>query len=326
MTDDVRWQGPAASANAKADASTSDALVSSDVASRAASEAASEAASGAIPRDALERVLARATELQGSSSDASETISESRLLDVAREVGIDAQHLRQAMAEERARIALDAPEGGVLLDALGTAVVNSQRTVPGSATDVQARLDMWLPRMEGLGVRRKMAQRTSWEPRRDPVGNALRALSVGGRRIDLSCVDQLIATVTPVDAGRTVVRFDAELSGARRRKRTLMLAAGVGANAALFLAIALPILVVSVGSPTAGPLRGLVGAAAIVQTAIGYGVWRSIRTAYQRTVARAQLRLEQLLDELEQGGMQAPPSMIGQVANALLGAASSKRS
>jgi hypothetical protein len=279
----------------------------------------------AIPRDALERVLARATELQGSSSDASDTISESRLLDVAREVGIDAQHLRQAMAEERVRIALDAPEGGWLLDALGTALVDAQRTVPGSATDIQSRLDVWLSRVEGLAVRRKMALRTSWEPRRDPVGNALRALSSGTRRIDLTCVDQLIATVTPVDATRTVVRFDAELSGARRRKRTLMLVTGVGVNALAFLAIAVPILVIAAGSPNAGALRGLVAATAFVQTVIGFGIWRSLRTAHQRMVARAQLKLEQLLDELEQGGMQAPPSVIGQVANALLGAASSKR-
>ena len=85
----------------------------------------------AIPRDALERVLARATELQGVSGEPSEAISESRLMEVAREVGIDAQHLRQALAEERARIAFDAPDSGPILDALGTALVDAQRVVPG---------------------------------------------------------------------------------------------------------------------------------------------------------------------------------------------------
>ncbi len=323
MSDAMKWQRPPSDAS---NTDNANANVANTVDSSAATSRSSDRTSGdAIPRDALERVLARATELQGSSSDASDTISESRLLDVAREVGIDAQHLRQAMAEERARIAFDAPEGGLLLDALGTALVNAQRTVPGTATDVQARLDAWLPRMEGLGVRRKAAQRTSWEPRRDPVGNALRALSAGGRRLELASADQVIATVTPVDATRSVVRFDVELSRVRRRLRTATLVGGTGVNAVLFLAIAVPILVVAAGSPNAGALHGLVGAIAVVQGAIGYGIWRSIRTSYQRTVGRVQLRLEQLLDELEQGGMQAPPSMIGQVANALLGAASSKR-
>jgi hypothetical protein len=323
MREDDRWQRPTnmandASADARANSSTD--ASASDTGVRMTG-----AAGEAIPRDALERVLARATELQGSGGDSSETISESRLLEVAREVGIDALHLRQAMAEERARIAFDAPAGGLLLDALGAALVDAQRTVPGSAPDVQARLDAWLPRMEGLGVRRKMAQRTSWEPRRDPVGNALRALGSGGRRMDLARVDQVIATVTPVDANRSVVRFDVELSRVRRGMRTATLVGGVGVNALLFTAIAVPIMVVAAGSPNAGALHALVGAAAVVQTGIGYGIWRAIRTSYQRTVARVQLRLEQLLDELEQGGMQAPPSVMGQVANALLGAASSKR-
>jgi len=274
----------------------------------------------AIPRAALERVLARATELQGDGGDPTEAVSESRLLEVAREVGIDAQHLRQAMAEERARIAFDEPGGGPLLDSLGAAMVNAQRVVPGNATDVQARLDAWLPRMEGLGVRRKQPQRTSWEPRRDPLGNALRALGAGGRRFDLVRVDQLIATVTPVDDARSVVRFDVELSGARRNGRNMMLGLGVGLNALLFATLAVPVLFLASGSPNAaGMLTGLATVGA-VQVGAGYGIFRAVRNSYRRTVARVQLRAEQLLDELEHGGMQAPPSVLGQMTKALLGA------
>ena len=61
-----------------------------------------------LPRVALERVLARATELQSAGADAPEAISESRLLEVAREVGIDTNHVRQALAEERARRSISA--------------------------------------------------------------------------------------------------------------------------------------------------------------------------------------------------------------------------
>ncbi len=279
----------------------------------------------AIPRDALERVLARATELQGISGEPTEAISESRLMDVAREVGIDAQHLRQALAEERARIAFDAPQGGLLLNALGTALLDAQRVVPGAAAEVQTRIDAWLPRMEGLTVRRKQAQRTSWEPRRDPIGNALRALGAGGRRFDLVRIDQLIATVTPVDDTRSVVRFDVEMSGARRAQRNLMLGLGVGLNALVFLTVAIPVLFLVSGSPNAAGLAGGLGALAAVQMVAGYGVWRAVRSAYQRTLARVRLRTEQLLDDLEQGGMEAPPSMLGQVTKAILGAVPTKR-
>ena len=278
----------------------------------------------AIPRDALERVLARATELQGSSGDANEVISESRLLDVAREVGIDAQHLRQAMAEERARIAFDEPAGGLMLDALGAALVDAQRVVPGRATDVQTRLDAWLPRMEGLSVRRKVAQRTSWEPRRDPLGHALRALGSGGRSLDLTRVDQVIATVTPVDETKTVVRFDVELSRIRRTQRNLMLGLGVALNAAVFVAWSVPVMFVASSSPHAVGMMTGVAALGAVQVGAGYGIWRAVRTSYRRAMSRVQLRLEQLLDDLEQGNMQAPPSVLGQVTQAILGAVPSR--
>lgn len=273
----------------------------------------------AIPREALERVLARATELQGVSGEPTEAISESRLMEVAREVGIDAQHLRQALAEERARIAFDAPDSGPILDSLGTALVDAQRVVPGNANDVQARLDAWLPRMEGLAVRRKTPQRTSWEPRHDPLGNALRALGAGGRRFDLVRVDQLIATVTPIDESKSVVRFDVELSAARRSQRNLALGLAVGVNALVFGTLSTVAMVAASNATNpAGIITGL-GVLGAVQLGAGYGVWRAIKGAYQRTLSRVRLRTEQLLDELEHGGMKAPDSVLGQVTKALLG-------
>ncbi len=278
----------------------------------------------AIPRDALERVLARATELQSTTGEPSEAISQSRLLEVAREVGIDAQHLKQALAEERARVAFDSPDGGPVLNALGTAAVDGQRVVPGSAAEVQSRLEAWLPRMEGLGVRRKTSASTSWEPRRDPLGNALRALGAGGRRFDLVRADQVIAAVTPIDDTRSVVRFDVELSGMRRTQRNLMLGVGVLLNGLVFATVSVPVLFLASGNPNASGLQvGLVALGA-VQTGVGYAIWRALRNGYRRAVSRVQLRVEQLLDDLEQGGMQPPPSVMGQVANALLGAATKR--
>jgi hypothetical protein len=277
-----------------------------------------------IPRDALERVLARATELQGTTGEATDALSESRLLEVAREVGIDAQHLRQALAEERARIAFDAPEGGPVLDALGSALVHGQRVVQGGASDVQARLDGWLPRMEGLAVRRKAAQRTSWEPRRDPLGNALRALGAGGRRFDLVRADQVLAAVTPVDDGKSVVRFDVELSGVRKSHRATALGLAVGLNAAVFTAISIPVLFIANGNANSAGMLGGLGVLAAVQTGIGFGIWRAVKNSYRRAVARVQLRVDQMLDDLEQGAMQPPPSVIGQVTNALLSAATKR--
>ena len=161
----------------------------------------------ALPRAALERVLARATELQGDGTDSSDAISESRLMEIAREVGIDTNNLRQALAEERARLPMQEPEHGVILDALGPGTLTAQRIVPGTPSQVFAKLDSWMPRMESLGVRRRVADRVSWEPRRDPLGNFLRSFGMGGRKLDLVRLDQVVVSVTAVDEAHSVVRL-----------------------------------------------------------------------------------------------------------------------
>ncbi|MEI6741233.1 MAG: hypothetical protein WCK74_13070, partial [Gemmatimonadaceae bacterium] len=57
----------------------------------------------ALSRQALERVLARAVELQATSATESDGITTERLLEIAREVGIDTASVRQALAEEQSR-------------------------------------------------------------------------------------------------------------------------------------------------------------------------------------------------------------------------------
>ena len=58
-----------------------------------------------LERGAMERVLARASELQALGADAPEGLTEAQLLELGKEVGISSEHLRQALAEERTRVA-----------------------------------------------------------------------------------------------------------------------------------------------------------------------------------------------------------------------------
>lgn len=262
-----------------------------------------------LPRAALQRVLERATSLQSEGGLDDDGVSESRIMEIAREVGIDPAHLRQALAEERARLPMQESDSGVVLDALGPATVSAQRVVPGTPAAVLAKLDAWMPRMESLSPLRRVGDRVSWEPRHDPLGNFFRALGMGGRRFDLVRLDQVVASVTAVDDGRSVVRFDAEAFAARRAQRTSALL--------IFLVLALvgvglsvPIAVLANTTAIVGP--ALAGVAAFVG-GIGYASWRAIRRGYRTMVDRTHLRLEQLLDELEAGGMQPPPSLARQV-------------
>src|SRR5690348_3032140 len=88
-----------------------------------------------VSRAALERVLARAAELQdasGEQTDRPETLTEAQLEELAKEVGLSPQHVRQALAEERVRIQPVASSGtGVGYTLFGVDRVAAQRVVRG---------------------------------------------------------------------------------------------------------------------------------------------------------------------------------------------------
>lgn len=277
-----------------------------------------------VSRAALERVLARASELQAASTDVPDSLSESQLIEIGREVGIPAEHLRLALAEERTRQPLAENERGPILDALGSTTVSAQRTVTGTPTEILANIDAWMKREEGLESNRRTPQRMSWSPRNGPLSFIYNAAGRNGNKLDLIRADEVSATVTTVDAARSVVRFDAELTRLRKTQRNFMIGFGIGLNGLVFVTIAVPLLVIAIA--TAAPavatsiFGGVVGVIAVMQAAAGYGIWRLVKNQYRKGVLRVQQKLERLLDDLEQGGMVARPSLIGQLRDAMLDA------
>jgi hypothetical protein len=253
-----------------------------------------------LPRTALERVLARAAELQTTTStEPGEVISEERLVEIAGEVGLDVAHVRQAIAEERAQLTVKDPGTGMLLASLGPAVVSAQRTVTGTPDDILRRLEAWLPRNEFLTPVRRAGDRMVWEPRRDPVGNVLRSLGGGGRRFVISA--------TRIDDGRTVLRFDAIMDGARRQAR---LATGiVGAMALLLLLLtAVPMFALALVLPQVALVSTVVlGLLGIAGTAL---TWFGLKKGFRTLLGRVQTRLELLLDEEQQGRLTPAPSLL----------------
>lgn len=261
-----------------------------------------------LPRTALERVLARASELQTTgSAEPGDTISEARLVEIAKEVGLDVQHVRQAIAEERAQVVLAEPENGPLLSSLGPSVVSAQRTVTGSPSELLARLEGMLPRLEMMVPIRRTGDRLMLEPRQDTISNFMRSLGVGGRRFDLVRLDQLVVTATRVDEGRTVLRFDAVMAGARSSERTSAMVISV----MLFLlaaAVAIPAFVFSLVLP--GFAIATVGVLTAPAAGGSWLTWRSVRRRFRTLVARVQNRVEFLLDEAQQGKLEQPPSLL----------------
>jgi hypothetical protein len=264
-----------------------------------------------LDRATLERVLARAAELQmGPASDPSEELTEEQLIELGKEVGLSTDHLRQALAEERTRVVLP-EEHGFVADLAGPARAAASRTVRGSMADVLLLLDTWMQREECLRVRRRQSDRLSWEPRRDVTANIKRGLGLGGRAYDLAAVDEVSATITPLDGATVHVRLDADLAAARSSRLRVggtLTGLGVAAGGALGVSA---VAVANAALVAAVPL-------AAIPMILAGGVGWAVARRHRRAVARAQLALEQVLDKLEHGEIRRPPPSVQDVLNSVI--------
>src|SRR5438477_7373767 len=172
-----------------------------------------------LDRQALERVLARAAELQGAGAlpESGDLISEGQLLEIGNEVGLSPAVLNQALAEERTRVNVP-EERGLVAQIAGAGFATATRTVPGTSRDILATIDSWMQRDECLQVQRRFADRITWEPQRGLFGKLRRTVNVSGRGYYLMDAGQVSATVLPVDASRVVVRLDADIHTSRARR------------------------------------------------------------------------------------------------------------
>ncbi len=249
-----------------------------------------------LDRAALERVLARASELQARAAEPGDALSEQEILDLGKEVGISSDHLRQALAEERTRVAVP-EEAGFTGKLFGPQRASALRTVSGTPEAVLAALDTWMQRDETLTIKRRFPDRVVWESRRDWMGTFKRGMNIGGRGYTLSRANEVAATTVGLDGGRALVRLDADLS--HRRRMRVRESAGVAALGAAsstgFMAMA------SLTVVHAAAVLVAVAGIALVPLAVGVGGAYAIARSHHGHAARMQLALEQVLDRLEHG-------------------------
>lgn len=242
--------------------------------------------SPALSRAALERVLARAAQLQGTTGDGDDAgaMNEAQVVELGKEVGLSPEVLRQALAEERSRT-LVPEESGLLASVAGPAIVSAARTVPGSSAAVLGALDAWMQRSEGLEVKRRFADQLVWEARRDLFSGIRRALTLSGSGVELAASESVTAIVADVAPGQSHARIVADFRAARRQRgiSSLTLSLLVGAL------LTGTLLVMNIQPVAAVVLGCAVPVAALFET----------RNRYKHLVARAQVALEQALDRLE---------------------------
>lgn len=257
-----------------------------------------------LDRAALDRVLARAAELQSSSIEGGDALTEAEILDLGKEAGISVDVLRQAIAEERTRSAVP-DDSSIAASMLGPATVRASRVVTGTPNELLASIDSWMQQQECLKIKRRVAGRIVWEPRSDIVGSLQRGLRLGGGEYALSKASEVSATATVVDPNRTLVALDAGMAAYRGRLgMTTGIVGGVGAGASVVVALLSPFIALAViPVAIAGPIA-----------------WMASRSAQAKAVDRGQLALEQLLDHLERGDHKKPGGLLAAVsaaANAL---------
>lgn len=242
----------------------------------------------------LELVIRRAVELQASdqAAPADEGISEAELVRIAREVGIEPQYVRRALAESAgpARPARAGEQG-----LFGRAQVSAARTVPGAEDAVRSHLDQYLREREWLSPVRRLADHTLYEKARGGELARLVRLATGmlsgerepevGAGFQLRQARRVQLAVHPLEEGFSHVSLLVDISNFR----TGFAAGGVvgGGGGAVVVGASLALAVAPVASVLALPV-------------LGGAVWGA-RALHARVVERAQLHLESLLDSLERG-------------------------
>jgi len=246
-----------------------------------------------IDREALERIIRRAAELQAGEKDIGEGLTDQELYQLGQDVGIGDRYLRQALLEERTRSAVE-PRRGLVVWLAGPDRVAASRTIPQPRRDAELALQSWMTDGELLQVKRRFPEQTTWEAQQGAYASLKRAFGSRGRKYVLARAREVAGAITEVDDRHCHVQLVADLGNALREQltgATVLGTVGVaGTGAALALGVMMPVAVIP---------------------AAFFGVLALVVARRQRQrAAETLVALEQVLDRLEHGE-DAPEALAG---------------
>lgn len=256
-----------------------------------------------ISREALERIIQRAAELQTGERDIGEGLTEEEVVALGKDVGIPAHYLKQALLEERIRLPEERNERGLARSLVGPACLDAHRVVPGDRTGVERALSAWMESEELLRVKRRYPDRITWEPQVGFLASMQRGLRAGGRSYALTRAVEIAGQATQLEPGFCHVRLSADVRNLRQaRIGGAAVLGGVGVAGSV-VAGTLGVLFPFVVLPAAG-------FAALALTTLVAG-----RDAQ---LGRIQVALEQVLDRLERGEIRGEHALPGPRASAFV--------
>lgn len=243
----------------------------------------------------LERIIRRASDLQfrAGASEGAAVLDEAEVVRIGEEVGLEPRYVRQALAEVHAEslvpsLPADSPFAARLW---GPGLVRASRVVPGDRTEVEAKLHAHLRDGELLKQVRARPGRSLWQPAGGLLSTMKRAMDVAGRGYELAKARSVDLSVEPLEPGRSLVTFTADLRNLRKD-------AAVGFHVA-FGAAAVPLAVFLVASSGAG-LPLLLGTGAAGSAGLAGANWAAAAHTRKRR-ERTELALQGILDRVEGG-------------------------
>ncbi|HWC74529.1 MAG TPA: hypothetical protein VG454_11395 [Gemmatimonadales bacterium] len=246
-----------------------------------------------ISRDALERIIQRAAELQAGERDIGEGLTKEEVLALGKDVGIPNRYLQQALLEEQTRTVVETGQG-FWAWLTGPRVLSAQRVVPGDRPTVERALSRWMEDAESLQVKRRYPDRTTWEPKAGAIASIQRALGSRGRRYALANAEEVTGQVTQLEPGFCHVVLRADIRPRRARR---ILAAG---------------MILGLGSLAIAPVTVLFGPLGLLPAAVLAPFVVAIARTHRADNERIQVSLEQVLDRLERNEIrETPPSLPG---------------
>jgi hypothetical protein len=246
-----------------------------------------------IDREALERIIRRAAELQAGEKDIGEGLTDQELYQLGQDVGIGDRYLRQALLEERTRAAVE-PARGLLVWLAGPNRVATSRPIPRPRREVEAALQSWMADGELLQVKRRYPEQTTWEAQQGAYASLKRAFGSRGRKYTLARAREVAGAITEVDERHCLVQLVADVGNALKEQLTGATVLGGAGLAGTGVALA-----VGVMAPVA------------VIPAVVCGVLAMVAARHQRQrAAETLVALEQVLDRLEHGE-DAPAAIAG---------------
>jgi len=253
-----------------------------------------------ISREALDRIIQRAAELQTGARDIGDGLTEGELLALGKDVGIPDRYLKQALLEERTRLTEDAAPHGWTLG--GPRRIAAHRVVPGERGAVERALSLWMEDQELLRVKRRYPDRTTWEPQVGFMASMQRGFKAGGKTYALTRATEVSGQVMPLESGFCHVQLVADVRNLRQARiggaAGLVAAGATGTGVAVALGILLPIAVLPAALFSLGALSVLAG--------------------HRPQSERIQVGLEQVLDRLERGEIRPEHALPGPRASAFL--------